>query len=192
MDSTFPPPPPPPPPPLELPPPPQPDNISAKSIANRDARWTRVDIVRFVTPSLATSRPLASSGCEVEARPSSGAQENWERPVRHGFFRSAHLPVWAAIRFASLWALLQCDVELPLALLLPQIVELLGFRVRLLFQDCLVGPPTRACISKLPPFAKCAMDGASAVFVIPARSKPLGHPLLFSQKTGIPDTAWRF
>ena len=32
---------------------------------------------------------------------------------------------WAAIRFASLGALLQCVVELPLALLLQQIVELL-------------------------------------------------------------------
>jgi hypothetical protein len=36
-------------------------------------------------------------------------------------------------------ALLQSVLELPLALLFQQVIELLGFRVRLLFQDCLVG-----------------------------------------------------
>ena len=46
---------------------------------------------------------------------------------------------WAVITFASLGALLQSVVDLPLVLLLQQIIELLGFRIRLLFQDGLVG-----------------------------------------------------
>ena len=46
---------------------------------------------------------------------------------------------WAVITFASLGALLQCVVELPLALLLQKIVKRFCLRVRLLFQDCLVG-----------------------------------------------------
>lgn len=53
------------------------------------------------------------------------------QPVRD--FRELHAG------YSVSWALLQSVVELSLALLFQQVVELLGLRVWLLLQDCLVG-----------------------------------------------------